>query len=66
MPGKMDTGTPKMAEKSLELSELDRETLNEYLITYEYQSNRIEMIGMFFGNKNSYSIILSCGNRRFP
>lgn len=29
--------------KSLELSKLDRETLNEYLITYEYQSNRIEM-----------------------
>ena len=29
--------------KSLELSEWDRETLGEYLITYEYQSNRIEM-----------------------
>ena len=28
--------------KSLELSGLDRETLNEYLITYEYQTNRIE------------------------
>ena len=28
--------------KALELSELDRETLGEYLITYEYQTNRIE------------------------
>lgn len=28
--------------KSLGLSELDRETLDEYLITYEYQTNRIE------------------------
>ena len=28
--------------RSLELSELDRETLDEYLITYEYQTNRIE------------------------
>ena len=28
--------------RSLELSDLDRETLNEYLITYEYQTNRIE------------------------
>ena len=28
--------------KALELSGLDRETLGEYLITYEYQTNRIE------------------------
>ena len=29
--------------KSLGLSGLDRETLNEYLIAYEYQANRIEI-----------------------
>ncbi len=48
--------------KSLELSELDRETLNKYLITYEYQTNRIESFDKRIEelSENPYGIIL-CG-----
>lgn len=37
----MDPGTFQVTQ-IMELSDLDREMLNEYLITYEYQTNRIE------------------------
>ena len=33
--------------KSLELGGSDRETLDEYLITYEYQTNRIEAFDLY-------------------